>query len=85
MKPNIELQIEELVLQGISAGDRDQIRTAVEAELARMFVEEGMPGGLSQPCELPRIQGATISLTSNHKVNDFGSQIASAVYRSLPQ
>ena len=44
----VELHIEELILHGFSQGDRYRIGEAIERELARLFIEQGLPQSLSE-------------------------------------
>lgn len=45
---NIELHIEKLVLHGFAPGAHSRIGEAVQQELTRLFLEQGVPRSLSQ-------------------------------------
>ena len=57
MMPDIELDIDELVLHGFAPGDGDQIGAAIRRELARLFAEQGLPAGLGTGGAVPRLDG----------------------------
>lgn len=57
MKKRIEIQVDQLVLHGIPAGQRRAVEEAVERELARIAVQEGITAGrvpAIPPLDLPR-------------------------------
>ncbi len=80
MPKNIELHIEELVLHGFAPGDRYRIAEAVEAELTRLFAEQGTPQPLSNGGEIERMDGGTFEMTHSSKPEVIGAQVARAVY-----
>ena len=47
MKPNIELEIEELVLQGFPPGDRYRIGAAVQSERGRRLLQVRPPASFA--------------------------------------
>jgi hypothetical protein len=81
--PNIELNIEELVLHGFQPGDRQRISLAVQQELSRLFAEQGVPPGLSSGGAIPSIDAGSFNSTPNAKPNAVGQQIANTVYTGL--
>jgi hypothetical protein len=81
MKPNIELHIEELVLHGFKPGDRHRIGEAVERELTRLLVEQGLP--LVKGTEIARLDCGSFSLAKNSRAERTGSQVAKAVYGQM--
>jgi hypothetical protein len=84
VKPvNIELNIEELALDGFAPGDRYRIAEAVERELARLFAERGAPPSLMRGGEVARLDGGTFEAARDSSATAIGSQVAHAVYRGL--
>jgi hypothetical protein len=84
MKPaNIELHIEELVLRGFAPGDRYRIGEAVEAELQRLFAEQGAPPSLTQDGEIERLDGGSFEMAAGSRSDAIGAQVAHAVYGRL--
>lgn len=80
----INLHIERLVLDGlpIERKDGDAVKTAVEAELARLLNEGGVSGELAQGAAVPVVNGGQIKIGgSDPKLT--GRQIARAVYRGI--
>jgi hypothetical protein len=78
MKTNIELEIDELVLHGLPAGQPERIAAAIEAELLRLLEEGGLPPTLAAGAALEEVQVAVGAQTG-----DLGEQIAGAIYTSL--
>ena len=80
MRPNINLHIEELVLHGFDPAGRYQIAAALQAELARLLEEQGVPG---QWMETRSIESLELSLTvgAPDKPEPIGSQVAQSLHR----
>lgn len=83
MKPDIELQIEELMLHGFAPGDRYRIGDAMKRELARLFAEQGTPPSLAQEREVARLDGGAFEMKPDSKAEAIGVQVAQAVYGGL--
>lgn len=81
---NVRLHIERLVLDEIPLEPHvlNQLRTAVESELARLIRVRGLRGSVREVMAIPALRGGTITETATDP-NRFGEQIASAVYGSL--
>jgi hypothetical protein len=79
----IDLHIEELVLAGFRASDRHRIGAAVERELARLLTERGLPPGLAQGADLPRLDGGGFEAKPGARPEAVGTQVAGAVYGGL--
>lgn len=82
---NVELQIEELVLQGFAPEDRYLIGEAVQEELARLLTERGVPPLLAQGGEVGHLDGGSFAMIPGMKAEAIGSQIAQAIYGGLNQ
>jgi hypothetical protein len=80
---NIDLHIEELVLEGFRPADRHRIGAAVERELARLLAERGLPAGLAQGTDLPRLDGGSFEAKPGARPEAVGRQVAGAVYGGL--
>ncbi|MDQ1311511.1 MAG: hypothetical protein QG605_50 [Euryarchaeota archaeon] len=76
---DLELNIEELRLHGFKRADREKIAAAVQAELERLFSEEGLPSGLKHGSEI-RQQGGSFSLPAGLKPEKAGEQLARQMY-----
>ena len=85
MKPeNVELHIEELTLHGFSPGDRYHVGDAVERELGRLFIEQGVPPPSSvQSGESAYLDGGAFELKSGSGAEEIGVRVARAVYGEL--
>ena len=82
---NINLQIERLVLDGISLspGERPLLQAAVAAELTRLLASGGLSEALKSGSALYNVRTAGIQLTSDASPARLGEQIAGAVYRGI--
>ena len=84
MKPaNVELQIEELVLEGFDAGDRHRIAEAAKAELVRLFAEEGVPPSLVRGAEIGTLDVGAFGAGTDPAPEAIGAGIARAVHGGL--
>jgi hypothetical protein len=86
MKPkpyNIELHIEELVLHGFSPNDRHAIGEAVQRELTRLFVEQGVHASLSRGFEAERVDGGVFHVKLGDRAEGIGRQVGQSVYGGL--
>jgi len=83
MRQKVELHIDELVLEGFSAGDRYRIGEALERELTRLFEEKGVPGSFTSGKEIDRINGGSFQVAPGARAERVGTQVAGAVYGGL--
>jgi len=79
----IELNIEELVLDGFARADRYVIGAAVERELTRLLSEQAIPPGWHRDVDIARLEGATFQMSAGARPFTIGAQIAGAVYKSI--
>lgn len=80
---NVHLQIEELILHGFTPADRQRIGAAVEEELTRLLVEQGVPPTLANGGLLARLDGGSFSVSATAKPQQIGRQVAQAIYKGL--
>lgn len=80
---HIELHIEELVLEGFPPGDRRHIAAAVQAELTRLFMEQGLPPALSAGTAVPSLDAGAFHMAPDTKPAAVGQQIAGNVYNGF--
>lgn len=78
---NIVIEIDELVLHGFPPGDRYRIGEAVQAELARIFAERGLPEGRSGS-EASRLDSGAFR-AADGRSDTIGVGVAEAVYRTV--
>ena len=84
--PNIEIEIEELVLHGFGHKDRYAIADAVERGLVSMLAHEvgrGIPSSLANSSEYGCIDAGGFHVAHGSKADSVGAQIAQAVYGGL--
>lgn len=80
---NIELHIEQLVLHGFEAGDREAIGEAVRAELVRLLTEKGLPASLEGGLEIGKISTGVFHVGHGESAGGIGEQVASTVHGGL--
>lgn len=80
---SLEVHIEELVLRGFAPGDRYGIGDAVEIELARLFVEQGVPSSLGRGGEIERLDGGVFEVAQGSRAEAIGAQVAQPIYGGL--
>ena len=86
-RPNIQLHIDRLILDGISLShaQRPLLQAAVEAELGRLLAEGGMGEELRSGGAAPSVSTPAIQLSPDGNPTQWGHQIANAVYRGIGQ
>ena len=80
---SLEVHIEELVLHGFAPGDRRSIGDAVERELTRLLVEQGVPLLFAQDSEVKGLDAGRFAVAEEARGGTIGAQIAQAVYGGI--
>lgn len=82
---NIQVHIERLILDGIalSAAERPRLQAAVETELGRLLVEQGIASGLESGIALDSVRGGAVQLQPEARGTGLGKQVAQAVYGGI--
>lgn len=83
MSRNITIDIEALVVHGLTDFDRAQLKVVVERALAQMIGEQGLPVAWEQSNSISSVNGGEIRPQSS--VESLGQQIAQAVYGGFGQ
>ena len=85
MKPpaSVEVRIDRLVLDGVAPGDRYRVADAVQSELARLLIDQGVPADRNPAAHERQLDGGTIHIVSGMRAAGVGEQIAQAIHRSL--
>jgi hypothetical protein len=84
VKPgNVELRIDELVLHGFEPAYHHRIGEALERELGRLFVEEGVPPSLAREGGIDRVDGGAFEAGPDLGAEAIGALVARAVYGGL--
>jgi hypothetical protein len=81
----INLHIERLILDGLPVARSQSalVQAAVEAELARLIVAEGLAPNLISGGMMPDVRGGVIQLASESNPGHLGTRIAQAVHGGL--
>jgi hypothetical protein len=80
---NIDLHIEELVLDGFPAQDKELITLAMQQEITRLINNGKTPAALIQNNNLSRIDGGSFQVKPGDSPGTTGIQIARSLYRGL--
>jgi hypothetical protein len=83
MARRIEINIDELVLDGFAPGDRHNIGESLQLELRRLITEQSIPGQLSRDWHVEWLDAGEFSNPVNSKPESTGNQIAKSVYKRL--
>ena len=82
---NINLYIERLILDGLSVEShhRSMLQRAVESELERLLIANGVSSDLSGGGAVPHISAGETRLPTENKSNELGQCIAQAIYQGI--
>jgi hypothetical protein len=83
VRPNIELHIEELVLEGFDPRQRQAIATALERELGALTGNRGVPPSLSANRRLAHLDGGHFDIPVGAAPDAIGVRLARALYRGF--
>ncbi len=84
MKTNrVEISIEELVVHGAMAGDREQIGAAVQRELTRLLSERGIPAAVPKSTEIKGLSPEPLAAPPGASPEATGAGVARVVYGAL--
>jgi hypothetical protein len=82
-RPTLNLHIQDLVLHGFASIDRHRIGEAMERELARLFLGQGVPRSLAGPTEVDFLDGGVLKIASAAVPGSIGIQLARTIYGTL--
>jgi len=80
---SVELQIDELVLDGFDAVDKHAIGNAVERELARVFLERGIAQVTGDEIEIDQIRAGATALDRSSDGEAIASELAKVLSGGL--
>src|SRR5207237_996932 len=80
---SVDLQMEELVLDGWAPGERYRVADAIERELTRLFTERGAPSTISRGGAIDRVDCGTLEIVPGSSVEQIGVQLAKAIYAGV--
>jgi hypothetical protein len=78
---SIDLEIDELVLNGFAAADGHAIGEAFQRELTRLLVEQGVSPELTRNVELEHLNADVNQVTQGSNSETIAVQSAQAIYR----
>ena len=82
---NIHVHIERLILDGLplGAGQGALVQAAVEAELVRLLIQEGIAPSLQSGGTLPSVRADAMQTTAQSSPVQMGQAIAQSMYRGI--
>jgi hypothetical protein len=82
---NIRIHIDRLILDGLPVTHHQGplVQAAVEAELTRLFTENGVAANLPAGIAVPSVRANAIQLTSGSDPAQMGTQIAQSIYSGI--
>jgi hypothetical protein len=82
---NLTVYIERLILVDlpVTSHHTSAVRAAVEAELTRLFAEQGIAPSADIRAPLPHVQAGSITLVPDARPAQLGHAIAGALHRTL--
>jgi hypothetical protein len=82
---NIQVHIDRLILEGVpvESARHPILRAAVEAEIGRLLIEQGLTPGLSTRGISAESRGSIIRPARSASVQEWGRQIGRAVYEGF--
>ena len=81
-RANLELAINKLILPDLAPVQRRRVAVAIEAELARLWTEQGVPSGVETSASLT-LNTSTVQVAAGARPETTGAQVARAIYSSL--
>jgi hypothetical protein len=83
-RPNVSVQIDRLVLDGITLGpgDATRVRRALETELGRLLADAGICPALAVGASVPAVDAGGVEIDQSGPTS-LGRRIAQAVYRGI--
>jgi hypothetical protein len=81
----IDVHVERLILEGLSAAERDSalIQAAVEAELGRQLTQRGIPKDLQTGSDQDRLLAPERRLSLPPDAKMLGAQIGAKIYKAI--
>ncbi len=83
MEPSLDLRIDELVLEGLTAGDARRVGGSTALVLQELFDREGVPAALTTAGAVVALDAGTFALPRGARPEAVGRLLARAVYRAL--
>jgi hypothetical protein len=82
-KINIDLEIEELVLDGFAEQDKDVIAEALKGELTRLISQGEFTENVKQNTNIERLDGGSIQIANGFSGGEIGKQAAQSLYGGM--
>lgn len=80
---DFELNIDKLVLDGIDISDQYRFSLGLQHELQRLFVERGVPSGITDSISVPSINAGSINTGNGESAYTIGTRVAHTIYGGI--
>jgi hypothetical protein len=81
-RAHLELSIERLVLPDLPLVHRERVAAALEAELARLWAEQGLPPGVGGGASIV-LNASGVQVAAGARPEAIGARVAQSVYGDL--
>jgi hypothetical protein len=81
--PTLNVHIQDLVLHGFGSIDHHRIGEAMEHELARLFLAQGVPRSLASSIAVDLLDAGVLKIGSAAAPEPIGIQLARAIHETL--
>lgn len=82
-RPEVDLRIEEMVVEGMSRRDAERVSRATRSGLERLLADRGLPEHVLRGGHDLRVPSARLEVTASTDPERLGSRISSAVHRAI--
>jgi hypothetical protein len=83
MKPaRIRLHIDELIVNGVTVGDRDAVGDAIRSELTRLLTAHALPSAFTRTRQIASLNAGAVQVASP-RAEVLGTKVAQAVHGSF--
>jgi hypothetical protein len=80
---NVEVQIDELMLEGFAPADRFRIADGIKRELARLITEHGMERPAGSRARVAKLDAGSFRVAANRNAEGIAQQVARTVHGGL--
>ncbi|HSI71287.1 MAG TPA: hypothetical protein VK941_13710 [Gillisia sp.] len=83
MKPNIEIDIQEIIVEGFSANEARAIRKALTERLQNRFLDESQDLALFKNMEIRGLKLPALTVKHSSRPEQIGNSLADSLYTHL--
>jgi len=79
----IELQIDKIVLEGMTSHQAGRVTRSLKTELTRLFTEKELPTTFGNKSRIPELNSENLKENSYNNPDKTGANIANSIYQGL--